>query len=46
MNYISRHAESAVEKLAKMFGAVLVAGKTACKSSIHGAWCGNQPAYR
>ena len=25
MNYISRHAESAVEKLAKMFGAVLVA---------------------
>lgn len=26
MNYISRHAESAVEKLTKMFGAVLVAG--------------------
>ena len=26
MNYISRHAESAVEKLAKMFGAILVAG--------------------
>ncbi len=25
MNYISRHAESAVEKLTKMFGAVLVA---------------------
>lgn len=26
MNYISRHTESAVEKLAKMFGAILVAG--------------------
>ena len=26
MNYISRHAESAVEKLVKMFGAILVAG--------------------
>lgn len=25
-NYIKRHAETSVEKLAKMFGAVLVAG--------------------